>query len=216
MILEDDTLFAETIEDFLESEGFEVTLTHSADEAHNSTAKERFDLMVLDINLPDSSGIEFLKEHRQTQNATPALFITSHTEKKKLIEAFGAGADDYMNKPIDLDELLLRVNALLRRGTLLSSIVELKGGLSFDLVRSVLLKGTEEQDLPKMCMKMLSLLVKNIGKTVTMSMIEDELYSMDEYASYGSIRVYVNQIKKAIYPNEITNLRGIGYRLEKP
>lgn len=216
LVVEDDALFAETLEDFLQSKGHQVAVAHNADEANEATFKGSFDLMILDINLPNVSGTKFLSDHRSTQNSTPAIFITSYSQKSKLTEAFIAGGDDFMTKPIDLDELNLRIGALLRRSTLISSLVELGSGISFDIQRQVLLNGTTEQKLPKMAIKLLSLLVKNIGKTVAIEMIENELYSLESASSYGSIRVYVNQIKKAIAPNKITNIKGIGYRLEKP
>lgn len=216
LLLEDDKLFGETIEDFLDSAGFDVILMRDQASAEKILGENRFDLLIFDINLPDGNGIELLRSLRRFEINTPVLFLTSFVAKEKLTSAFNAGADDYMTKPIDLDELLLRVQALLRRSTIITNLIDLKSGLSFDLTRSILYKDGIEQDLPKMCMKLLALLVKNLGKTVTMAMIEDELYSYGESASYGAIRVYINTIKKVVAPNVLTNLRGVGYRLEKP
>lgn len=216
LLLEDDHLFAQTLEDFLCEEGFEVVLAHRGDDALLIAEEHRFDLFLLDINVPGANGIEVLRKLRSGQNEKPALFLTSYAQKEKLCAAFGAGADDFMGKPVDLEELLLRIHALLRRNRTAPSLVLLGDGYAFDLDRNLLLLNEEEQMLPRKCCELLGLLARNLGKTVTMEMIEEALYDYQEMPSFGSIRVYVNQIKKILGRDRIYNLRGIGYRLEKP
>lgn len=216
LLLEDDRLFAQTLEDFLEEEGFEVVMAHGGDEALDRAREERFDLFILDINVPGPNGIEVLRQLRNDHNEKPALFLTSHTQREKLFEAFGAGGDDFVGKPVDLEELRVRIAALLRRNRTLPVLVTLGDGFTYDLTRSVLLLNDLEQDMPRKCAELLGLLVRNLGKTVTMEMIEESLYDYHEMPSFGAVRVYINQLKKLLGKTRITNLRGIGYRLEKP
>ncbi len=215
LLLEDDTLFAQTLEDFLCEEGYEVTVTHDGVLAHALATEERFDLLLLDINVPRLSGLELLKKLRQAQHDRPALFITSYQQRQMLKEAFSAGGDDYLTKPVDLEELKLRVHALLRRSHTLPDRISLNDSLWFDPVRYQLFENDQEVTLPKKCAELLGLLVAHQGKTVTTAMIEETLYDYTEVPSSGAIRVYINQIKKLLGAQRITNLRGVGYRLEK-
>ena len=215
LLLEDDTLFAQTLEDFLEEEGFEVTVTGDGALAYALATEERFDLLLLDINVPQIDGIELLKRLRKAQQDRPALFITSYREKSVLAAAFEAGGDDFLSKPVDLEELRLRIGALLRRNASLPSEIPLGCDLLFDPVHLRLLGPQGEITLPKKCIDLLALLATHQGKTVTAAMIETALYDYGETPSSGAIRVYVNQIKKLLGPHRVTNLRGIGYRLEK-
>lgn len=216
LLLEDDRLFAHTLEDFLQEEGFEVCLAHEGAQALELAQDKRFDLFLLDINVPGPSGIEVLRRLRSDHNEKPALFLTSHSHKETLLDAFGAGADDFVGKPVDLDELLMRIQALLRRNRTLPALVDLGGGFFYDLGRNLLALNEKEQTLPRKCAELLGLLVQNLGKTVTMEMIEEALYDYNEMPSFGSVRVYISQLKKVLGADRISNLRGIGYRLEKP
>lgn len=115
LILEDDKLFNETLQDFLEEEGFNVAFALDPYSALELTYEQKFDLYLFDVNLPYETGFSLLKKLRDSGDTTPTIFLTSREDKLSLREGFHVGADDYMKKPIDLDELLLRINALLRR-----------------------------------------------------------------------------------------------------
>ena len=116
LLLEDDRLFGETLVDFLEGEGYEVVHFLSAKPAIEMVYEEdAFDLYLLDVNIPDMNGFDLLRQLRESGDKTPAIYITSARDKEALATGFHSGADDYMKKPIDLDELLLRIEAQLRR-----------------------------------------------------------------------------------------------------
>ena len=115
LLLEDDLLLGESLKDFLEEEGFYVILCRNGQEALNRSYEQHFDLYLLDINVPLVSGLDLLRDLREADDRTPAIFLTSHQEKSVMLEGFGRGADDYLKKPVDMDELLVRVAALLRR-----------------------------------------------------------------------------------------------------
>ena len=214
-MVEDDPLFSETLEDFLEESGYRIVLADSGEKALELNFQEKFDLYLLDINLPGVSGTVLLKELRESGDRTPALFLTSHTEKTMLVTGFQAGCDDYLTKPVDLDELLLRLQALLRRAG--KSIEKIPIGREqwFFPGENRVLSGEEEETLEPMAGKLLGLLVANLGKTVTREMIDESLYPAGETSSAGAIRVYVARLKKILGTHRLVNIRGVGYRLEK-
>ncbi len=210
LLLEDDKLFNETIEDFLEEEGFEVHSVLDPYSAIELTYKSKFDLYLFDVNLPYESGFSLLKQLRNAGDKTPTIFLTSRNDKVSLTEGFNVGADDYMKKPIDLDELLLRIRALLRR-QLRDEKIEI-GEYVLDTQAKELHYNGEIIKVGVKAFELLMLLLKAKGEVVTMQSIEEELWSSNEEVSLGSVRVYVASLKK-YFPN-IENIRGVGYRLK--
>ncbi len=213
LLLEDDKLFAETIEDFLEEEDFKVSVVDDAEKALSRCYKGKYDLYIFDVKVPYMSGFDLLKELRSSGDDTPTIFITSLKEKEDLSLGFLSGADDYLKKPVDLDELLLRIKAVLKRsvGEEIISFDEFR----FDMKRKILTKDSIEAELNPKELELLALFLKNMGKTVTKEMIYETLWSPDEIISDGSLRVYINNLKKVIGKERITNIRGVGYRFEK-
>ncbi|WP_200762512.1 response regulator transcription factor [Nitrosophilus alvini] len=212
LLLEDDVLFAETIEDFLDEEGFEVDVVSDAKAALEKCYHKKYDIYLLDVKVPYMSGFDLLKELRDTNDTTPAIFITSMRNKEDLSQGFNTGCDDYLKKPIDLDELLLRIKALLRR-TVGEEYIRF-GEFSFDMNRKRLYRGKEEIELNPKDLELLALLLKNRGKTVTKEMIYNTLWNPDEIISEGALRVYINNLKKVLGKETISNIRSVGYRFE--
>ena len=211
MLLEDDILFGESLQDFLEEEGFVVTLCRNGQEALELTYKERFDLYLLDINVPLVNGLELLQDLRRANDRTPAIYLTSHQDKDTMTEGFGVGADDYLKKPFDMDELLLRMMALLRR--VKGSPKLCVGPLCLDEEhKSVTLDG-KSLTLTVKEFQLLVLMMRNAGKVVTKEMITSKLWSASENVSDGAVRVYINRLKSELGAEKIENIRGVGYRL---
>ncbi len=210
LLLEDDKLFNETIEDFLEEEGFEVHSVLDPYSAMDLTYESKFDLYLFDVNLPYESGFSLLKQLRNAGDKTPTIFLTSRNDKVSLTEGFDVGADDYMKKPIDLDELLLRIRALLRR-QLRDEKIEL-GEYVVDTQAKELHHNGKVIKVGAKAFELLMLLLKAKGEVVTMQSIEDELWSSNEEVSLGAVRVYITALKK--YFTNIENIRGVGYRLK--
>jgi DNA-binding response OmpR family regulator len=209
LLLEDDKLFNETIEDFLEEEGFELSTALDPYSALELSYESNFDLYLFDVNLPYESGFDLLNKLRQSGDLTPTIFLTSRDDKASLTEGFKRGADDYMKKPIDLDELLLRIQALLRRQVRRERISI--GEYSLDMVAKALFHNNEELDISKKAVELLVLLVQADGEVVSSDTIKNRLWAAGQNASDGSLRVYITQIKK-YFPNTIMNVRGVGYR----
>ncbi len=211
LLLEDDPLFGETLVDMLEEEGFEVKLSPNGQAALDATYNNNFDLYLLDINVPLINGVTLLKELREADDETPAIFVTSHKEKQMMQEGFLNGGDDYITKPFDNDELLLRINALLRRFKKKNK--ECKCGLCVDNERKVILYEDKALELSKREFEVFALLIQNANSVVSKEMIINELYNVSEGGSEGAIRVYINRIKQLLPEINLENIRGIGYKL---
>jgi DNA-binding response OmpR family regulator len=211
LLLEDDQLFAETLTDLLEESGFEVIHVPNGQDALDATFDKKFDIYLLDINVPLLSGITLLKELRDSNDNTPTIFLTSHKDKEMLKNGFLSGADDYITKPFDSDELLLRIEALLRRTKAnKAKCVKL---LCHDEVHQRFFYDSVEMDLSKKEYELLLLLMRHADNAVPKELILDELWSSSESGSDGAIRVYINRIKQLLPQMEIQNIRGIGYKL---
>ncbi len=215
LFVEDDELFRESTKEFLQEEGFAITEAASFEEAVELGYKEVFDLYLLDINLGNRTGIELLREIRSFGDKKPALMLTSHNSAKIAVECFDVGCDDFVRKPCDPEELVARIKSKLRDffGEKISNI-SLGNGYRFDLDKKKLTKDLEDVDLSLKEVELLSLLVRNKNSTVTIDTIESELWAASKEPSYGSIRVYVNSLKKLLGKDAIVNIKGIGYRLE--
>ena len=175
------------------------------------TYKERFELYLLDINVPIINGLDLLRELRSSNDKTPTIFLTSHKEKEMLSLGFHNGADDYIKKPFDSDELLLRIKAVLKRYN--GDDNECVGILCNDKIRKRIHFNKKELDLSQKEYALLALLMKNVNEVVTKEMIVYELWSSSEDVSDGAIRVYINRLKNFLYDGMIENIRAVGYRL---
>ena len=210
LILEDDKLFNDTIEDFLDEEGFDVITTLDPYSALDIIYKNRFDLYLFDVNLPYESGFSLLKQLREANDTTPTIFLTSRDDKASLTQGFNVGADDYMKKPIDLDELLLRIKALLRR-QIRSEKIQI-GDYTINVEAKEVFYNGEGVKLGKKAVELLFLLLQQQGELLSLETIEEQLWHRNQEISLGSIRVYITTLKK-YFPN-IENIRGVGYRLK--
>ncbi len=209
LILEDDRLLNETLEDFLEEEGYNIKIALDPYSALELIYQNRFDLYLFDVNLPYESGFSLLQKLRDSGDMTPTIFLTSRDDKSSIIEGFNIGCDDYMKKPIDLDELHLRIKALLRR-QIRSNIIEFNSYTIDCNAKKLYFKGKLLSVTTK-AIELLLLLIISKGEVVSIEEIEDRLWHVNENASLGSIRVYITTLKK-YFPTNIENIRGIGYR----
>ena len=209
LVLEDDQLFNETLEDFLEEEGYIIQCALDPYSALELSYKHVFDLYLFDVNLPYENGFDLLEKLRGSGDTTPAIFLTSRNDKESLTQGFNIGADDYMKKPIDLDELLLRIQAVLRRQVRKERVTI--GKYSLDTVAKILYFEDEPLDVTQKAIELLVLLVQADGEVVSSEEIKSRLWAAGQSASDGSLRVYITQLKK-YFPDAISNIRGVGYR----
>ena len=211
LILEDDSLFNETLQDFLIEEGYRVDMALDPYSALELTYENNYDLYVFDVNLPYESGFELLYDLRKSGDRTPVIFITSRVDKASLKEGFDKGGDDYLKKPFDLEELGLRIGALLRR-QVRQDLLQLDNYF-FDIRTQQLYDKHGEALLSQKAAQLLWLLIEARGALVTHDEIKRDLWGCAQEGSDGAIRVYITQLKK-LFADEIQNIRGLGYRFD--
>ena len=214
LVLEDDELFASTVEDFLCDEGFEVDIAFDGEECLDFNFKKNYDLYIFDINVPKINGLELLEQLRTSGDNTPSIFLTSYKDKDTLQTAFLNGCDDYLKKPADLDELLLRIKALLKRNKKQFDIINLSKSITFNPANKRVYENEIDLNLPIKVLELMELFVENRGEIVSKEMIISKLWSTSQEYSEGSIRVYINQIKKLFDKDTILNIKGVGYKIE--
>lgn len=211
LILEDDPLFSETLGDVIEGLGYSPVYALDSETALELTFHRKFSLYLLDVKVPGINGFDFLDELRKSGDETPAMFITSLRDKESLSKGFKSGCDDFLRKPVDIEELELRTLALLKRsGAGKEGIIV--DGTEFLPAEHTLVRGEETIILKPQESRLLQLLLQNRGKVVEKSRIFDILW--DGEPNEGALRVYINALKKLYGKEKIVNIRGVGYRFE--
>jgi len=214
LLLEDDELFAESLEDYLGEEGYVIDLARDGLEALDKNFENNYDLYLLDINVPKLNGLDLLKELRQSGDDTPCIFLTSYKDKDTLTQGFKNGADDFLRKPVDLDELLLRIKSLLKRSGKQTEELTLFDNLVYNPNNQRLTQNGIDLELPSKITQLFELCLENRGSIVSKEMMVNRLWSSSEEYSEGSIRVYINNLKKILGKDSIVNVKGIGYKIE--
>jgi DNA-binding response OmpR family regulator len=204
LLLEDDPILSETLQIFLQSEGYTVDSALSIEEAENLTFDNHYDLYLFDINLPQGSGIELLKSLRNASDNTPTIFITADTDMHSLSQSFELGALDYIRKPFVPEELLIRLQAKLKNDTLFYGDIEYQP--SADILR----KNGEVIDIGNVQFKIFTTLLKHINCVVDRYTLMECL----DHESDTGLRVAITKIKQRLGVN-IKNIRGKGYLLEE-
>lgn len=208
LLVEDDDSLSSSLVDLLRLESFSVDLARCANEALELSFARSYDLFLFDVDIPDLSGFELLKSFRDMHNFTPAIFITALRDIGSISEGFSVGADDYIKKPFDFDELLIRINALLKRETLLQRQRIVLREFVFDVRKSELYRDGVFVALSPYELLLAKIFFKNINKTLSKDSILDEIGGSD-----GSLRVHISSLRKLGL--KIETLKGIGYRLGK-
>jgi len=211
LLVEDDTTLAETLMDLLAYEDFHITWVSDGQKALDATFVERFDLMLFDVNVPFVNGFELLKLLRESGDDTPAIFITALTDIASLSQGFEVGADDYLKKPFDFDELLVRINALLKKRFATEKESVAVKEFSFSISKNELYHRGDFVGLSPSELRLCELFFKHLDQTLDKETLLFELGHGEE-SSEGALRVYINKLRKIGLP--IRTLRGIGYRLE--
>ncbi len=213
LLVEDDETLAEGLTELLEDEAFSIVWAADGEQALDLTFKRSFDLLLLDVNVPNLNGFELLQSLRDSGNTTPAIFITSLSDIASLSRGFDVGADDYIKKPFDFDELLVRINALLKRHFHTRNNFIEAGEFRYDLTKDELYKSDTFVTLTPSEKKIAAFFFKHLDTTLTKENILFELGGGSE-SSEGALRVYINKLRKIGL--NIQTIKGTGYRLANP
>lgn len=210
LLVEDDVNLAETLVELLTMENFEVRWVGDGQQALDATFMHSFDLFLLDVNVPFVNGFELLNELRESGDETPAIFITAMSDIASLSKGFAVGADDYIKKPFDFDELIVRIYSLIRKRLKIKENIIAADDFLFHIDTNELYRGERFIPLSPVELKLTALLFKQLDTTITKENILMEL-SDGEEASEGALRVHINKLRKHGLP--IQTVKGTGYRL---
>lgn len=215
LLLEDDLLLGEMLCDELSQKGYAITLCEDAQSALDTAYEQNFDLWIFDVKVPLGNGFEVLKELRSLGKNTPSIFLTSLSMIEDLKQGFLAGCDDYLRKPFDIDELLLRVDSLLKRSFSHqnSEILELENGFCFDILQKSLFDKTSKKEisLTNKERELLCLLLQNKGNFVSQDEIFERVWGYDENLTNMALRVYIKNLRKVLGSESIATQRHRGY-----
>ena len=204
LLLEDDQILSETLELFLTKAGYEVDMALSMEEAEDLSFDNRYDLYLLDINLPKGDGLELLESLRYAEDNTPTIFITAMRDMDSMAKGFQLGAIDYIKKPFDPEELLIRIGA-----KFVTSNISY-GDIEYDGASKIIRYQDEVLDLGNVQFVIFEKLLCSCGSLVT----TQELYDVLEHTSNSALRVAITKLKQRLNI-EIKNIRGKGYMLEE-
>ena len=211
LLVEDDRHLGKATDEGLK-ESFAVDWVRSSEEAHAALQTTRYDLLLLDINLPGQSGLELLAEIRKEKNSIPVLLLTARDAVYHRVEGLNAGADDYLVKPFDLDELLARCAALLRRSTGQIEPVIRIHDIVFEPATGKLEKAGKNIVLSARERAIFDILLHNIDRPVSKAKIEERIYDWgSEDIESNTIEVHVSGLRRKLGRDLIKTLRGIGY-----
>jgi two-component system OmpR family response regulator len=213
LLVEDDTALGAAIRDQIAADGHSVDWVLRLDRARDALAAAGFDLILLDLMLPDGLGIPFLKALRSQGDVTPVVILTALDQVSDRIAGLNAGADDYMIKPFDLSELSARIGSVARRYTGNPNPLINHGGLTIDLAaRSVMLNG-RPVILTAREWVLFEAFLQRPGQLFSKAQLEEKLYSFDTEIDSNAIEVHVSRLRKKLGPHVIETERGLGYRL---
>lgn len=217
LVVEDDLPLAESLVTLLISSGYAVDCVHDGASAEALVAVEQFDLVILDLNLPQMDGLSLLRAMRARANPAAVMILTARGAAEDRVRGLDLGADDYMAKPFDVREFEARVRSLLRRQAGLRSAMVSLGAVTLDLTTRQFSAADQPLDLPPRERALLELLLTRAGKVVTKEAIVQSLTSLDDMLSDNAIEQYVSRLRRRVAPFGLglRAVRGIGYLLEK-
>ncbi len=215
LLLEDDINLSETIEEFLEDEGYKVISVYDGTSAEEKIYEEKFDILLLDVNVPGLNGFELLKKIREEGNETPAIYITSLNSTDDLSDGYESGCDDYIRKPFELKELLLRVQTILKRSFFhkAKNRVIIKENTFYDLDSNELIKDGKKITLNNKEDKLLRLFLKYQNQIISHEKIYETLWDYDETYSDSALRTYIKNLRKILGKESIESIKKLGYKI---
>ncbi len=215
LLLEDDIMLNKAITQYLQSTGHAVISVMDGNQCVETLKNEKFDLLVFDINVPDTNGLTILEDLHKQKRMVPTIFISALIDIEDITRAFDIGCHDYLKKPFHLKELTLRINKILQTRQVPQEHKRLSKSYSYDSKNMILLFNNEPQILPKRQIQIVDLLAANRSLVCNYDMFRDYVWN-DDYIDNATIRAEVNRVKKVLKEDFIINIRGIGYMVERP
>lgn len=215
LLVEDDTMIGEAVADLLRAEHYAVDWVKDGNRADTALRSQSYDLLLLDLGLPGRDGLSVLRALRARKDRLPVLVLTARDAVAQRIEGLDAGADDYVQKPYDLDELLARIRALLRRAAGRAEPVYAHAGVSLNpATREAQVNGQPVQ-LSAREWAVLEALLARPGLVLSRQQLEEKLYGWGDEISSNAVEVYIHGLRKKLGAGLILNVRGVGYQVPK-
>ncbi len=215
LLVEDDPMIGEAVQALLRTQAYATDWVTDGSAADAALRSQAYDLVLLDLGLPELDGLQVLRQLRARKNTTPVLIATARDAVKDRIAGLDAGADDYVVKPYDMDELLARLRALQRRASGRSSSIYEHAGVTLDPVTRLATVQGQDITLTAREWAVLDALLARPGTTLSRQQLEDKLYGWGDEVSSNAVEVYIHGLRKKLGANLILNLRGLGYMVPK-
>jgi two-component system, OmpR family, response regulator len=217
LMLEDEQALADIVIDWLTSQNYMVDHVNLVSDAKIRLKMYQYDLVILDVNLPDGNGVEVCRDFRTIGGRTPVLMLTGRSTVQEKALGLDSGADDYLTKPFHMDELAARVRALLRRPTSFAGAVLKFADLELNTSTHRVTKGSQEIQLLPKEFALLEFLMKHSGQVFSAEALIERIWPTDSDASPDAIRIYITRLRNKIdtkgEQSLISTMRGVGYRL---
>lgn len=220
LLAEDEQTLAMIIKDTLEDEGFEIILAENGSQGLKYFFDRKPDILVADVMMPQMDGFEMVKKIRQADKSIPILFLTARSAIKDVVEGFELGANDYLKKPFNMVELIIRIKALVNRATIIKENTEITkfeiGDYSFDSIAQKLFYTGTEIELSHRESEILKRLCLNLSDVVETQSILLDLWGDDNFFNVRSLHVFITKLRNKLSKDErirIINVRGIGYKM---
>ncbi len=215
LLVEDDPLLGDAIQIGLRQDGYAIDWIQDGIEAEKALQNERFDLVIMDLNLPGRSGLDLLRGFRARGDDTPVLILTARDATSDRVAGLDAGADDYLVKPFDFPELNARLRALLRRSSGRASPSIRNGPLQLDPAAHRVTLDDRPIDLSQREFAILETLLNNAGRVMSRARIEESIYGWETEVGSNTIEVHIHHLRKKLGKEWIRTVRGVGYMMEK-
>ena len=215
LLLEDDSILSEIIEEFLVENGLHVSLFYDGKEALDAIFEDKFDILVLDINVPSLSGFELLKTLKNANIATPVIFITSLDQIADVKKGFALGAEDYLKKPFELEELLVRIERTKKLHHIEEhKIVYLTKDVAYDSQNHQIIALEMTYKLRKKEAQLLEYFLAHQNRLLSFEEIIEEVWRFDDVPTHATVRTYIKNLRSYGLENLIENIKGVGYRFK--
>jgi DNA-binding response OmpR family regulator len=216
LLVEDDRMIGDSLRNALRQAGFAVDLVRDGRAAEGTIASERFDLVLLDLGLPQRDGMDVLQAMRARGDRTPVIVLTARDTLAARVSGLDAGADDYIVKPFELDELLARIRAVVRRQAGRAETTLAVGEVTLDTATRQVARAGTQVVLSAREYAVLEALMLRPGAILSRAQLEDRLYGWGEELESNAITVYVHQLRRKLGEGFIHTVRGVGYYVGMP